>query len=202
MLSCKYSDSPYIIAAVDDVRSAIAGLKSVGWTGAAIADSLNVSWFTVDRWSRGTQAPANGRPVLVALRQLTRRRPPPKRRVTRRPLRPRSPVPAGAEARASFEALIGTVVVDLPPAGERSRNMSRLLRVLRELPFLTMLGLRAACRTPLRALALVLGSLWLTLLALTLVVRGATGWDFLGFALFTIPALWAVAWGARPPPER
>ena len=41
-----------------------------GWTVAALADALEVSRHTVERWAAGEYAPRAQGPVLIVLRQL------------------------------------------------------------------------------------------------------------------------------------
>jgi transcriptional regulator with XRE-family HTH domain len=65
---------------VERVREAIAVLKGRGWTLAAIADELSVHRDAVWAWETGRRAPANPRPVMMALERLLRRKRIPKRK--------------------------------------------------------------------------------------------------------------------------
>ncbi len=61
------------------VQELIGELRSKGWSKAALADELGVTWFTVTRWERG-RLPANEVGVRMVLGQLLQRRRVPKRR--------------------------------------------------------------------------------------------------------------------------
>ena len=61
------------------VQELIGELRSKGWSKAALADELGVTWFTVTRWERG-RVPANEVGVRMVLGQLLQRRRVPKRR--------------------------------------------------------------------------------------------------------------------------
>ena len=61
------------------VQEVIGKLRSKGWSKAALADELGVTWFTVTRWERG-RVPANEVGVRTVLGLLFQRRRVPKRR--------------------------------------------------------------------------------------------------------------------------
>jgi hypothetical protein len=63
-----------------DVQTIIADLKAKGWTLAAIADEVGVTWFTVKRWETGEQYPDTPKPVLMMLDSLLKRKRIPKQR--------------------------------------------------------------------------------------------------------------------------
>lgn len=65
---------------VNDVQEKIAGLEQKGWTLAAIADELGVSYNAVQKWKAGDRHPTNIKPVLTVLDVLSKRRRIPKRR--------------------------------------------------------------------------------------------------------------------------
>ena len=65
---------------MENIRLAIMQLRASGWTLAAIARSLGVTRRTIDRWFTEDSDPANPGPVVLALRQLERRKVPPRRR--------------------------------------------------------------------------------------------------------------------------
>ncbi len=54
-------------------------LRGKGWTLAALADELGVYWTAIYKWQAGETYPRNAKPVLLALRGLTKRRRVPKR---------------------------------------------------------------------------------------------------------------------------
>ena len=62
-----------------EVQELIAALRAKGWTLAAIADYLRVDRDSVYRWERGLRNPANAVGVVMALKDLLRRRRIPKR---------------------------------------------------------------------------------------------------------------------------
>ena len=66
---------------MENVRLAIMQLRASGWTLAAIARALGVTRRTIDRWFTEDGDPANPSPVMLALRQLERRKVPPRRRL-------------------------------------------------------------------------------------------------------------------------
>ncbi len=69
-----------------DVESRLAELKGKGWTLAAIADEVEVTWRTVKRWEIGETHPDTPKPILAALDALLKRkRIPKKRRCQRKP---------------------------------------------------------------------------------------------------------------------
>ena len=58
----------------------IAKLEDKGWTQAAIARELGVSYNTVQKWKAGDRKPSNYQVVLERLESLCRRRRIPKKR--------------------------------------------------------------------------------------------------------------------------
>ena len=67
-----------------DIQTRLAELKAKGWTLAAIADEVGVTWFTVKRWEIGEQYPDTPKPVKLMLdAMLKRKRVPKKRRYTK-----------------------------------------------------------------------------------------------------------------------
>jgi transcriptional regulator with XRE-family HTH domain len=69
---------------MDEILSVLVKLKARGWTTAAIADAVGVSWLTVWRWETGRSSPSNSRAVWIALSLLLKRKRVPKRRRVRR----------------------------------------------------------------------------------------------------------------------
>ena len=61
------------------VQERIAELQQRGWTLAAIADELGVSYNAVQKWKAGDRNPTNAKVVLAALNALSRRKRIPKR---------------------------------------------------------------------------------------------------------------------------
>ena len=73
-----------MIIKMNEVQENIAELQRKGWTLAAIADEVGVTWFTAQRWKDGRQYPNTPKPVLAALDALLKRkRIPKKRRIPR-----------------------------------------------------------------------------------------------------------------------
>ena len=71
-----------MIAVMEQIERAIADLQEKGWTIAAIADAVDVRWYTVQRWAKGVMRPANPTLTLAALQGLAKRnRVPARRRV-------------------------------------------------------------------------------------------------------------------------
>ena len=69
-----------------DVRVRLAELMGKGWTLAAIADEVGVTWRTMKRWETGETYPDTPKPILAALAVLlARKRIPKKRRYQRKP---------------------------------------------------------------------------------------------------------------------
>ena len=62
------------------VQERIAGLEQNGWTLAAIATELDMSYNAVQKWKAGDRHPANAKAVLAALEALAKRKRIPKRR--------------------------------------------------------------------------------------------------------------------------
>ena len=65
---------------MNDVRKALAKLRDLGWTSAAIADELGVSPVTVFRWQKNDSQPDHMKSVLHLLEALATKRRIPKRR--------------------------------------------------------------------------------------------------------------------------
>ena len=65
---------------VNAVQEKLAGLEEKGWTLAAIADEVGVTYNAVQKWKAGTRRPSNARPVLQSLDNLLKRKRIPGRR--------------------------------------------------------------------------------------------------------------------------
>ena len=65
---------------MNDVQQRLAELKGNGWTLAAIADEVGVTWRTMKRWEVGDTYPDTPKPVLTALDVLLKRKRIPKKR--------------------------------------------------------------------------------------------------------------------------
>ena len=65
---------------MNPVQENIAELQQKGWTLAAIADELEVSYNAVQKWKAGDRYPTNAKAVLTVLDSLSKRRDIPKRR--------------------------------------------------------------------------------------------------------------------------
>ena len=65
---------------MNDIQELIRQLEGEGWTLAAIADEVGVSWRTLKRWESAETYPDTSKPVLMALDTLMKRKPPPRRR--------------------------------------------------------------------------------------------------------------------------
>ena len=65
---------------MNDVQKILLRLREAGWTDAAIADEMDVTRLSVDRWRRGDRYPRLSKLVLAALESLLSREPPPRRR--------------------------------------------------------------------------------------------------------------------------
>lgn len=61
------------------IQTALAALKEKGWSLAAIADELQVSWVTAWRWKKG-QMPVHVQLVAGAMDELLKKKRIPKRR--------------------------------------------------------------------------------------------------------------------------
>jgi transcriptional regulator with XRE-family HTH domain len=61
-----------------EVQSLLANLRAKGWTNAAIADAIGVYVSSVDKWQAGERNTSQSH--LILLRQLTKKKPPKKRR--------------------------------------------------------------------------------------------------------------------------
>ena len=68
------------IEPMSEIAEMITKLRGKGWTVAAIADELEVNYYTVVRWENGTRMPANAAGVRVILERLERRQRIPKQR--------------------------------------------------------------------------------------------------------------------------
>ena len=62
------------------VRERLADLEGKGWSLAAIADELEVSYNAAQKWKAGDRYPSNAKAVLQVLDVLCRRKRVPKRR--------------------------------------------------------------------------------------------------------------------------
>jgi transcriptional regulator with XRE-family HTH domain len=62
------------------IQELLEQLRAKGWSDEDIGDALGVSRITVYRWRRGQRNIERARPVIAALRQLLRRRGPPRRK--------------------------------------------------------------------------------------------------------------------------
>jgi len=65
---------------MNDVQTKVAQLEEKGWTLAAIADEIEVSHNTVEKWKAGTRYPSLDKPVLDALNRLLKRNRIPKKK--------------------------------------------------------------------------------------------------------------------------
>lgn len=65
---------------MNDIQQRIQELQGKGWTLAAIADEVGVSWVTASRWRSAEQYPENAKAVLIALVSLLKRKRIPKKR--------------------------------------------------------------------------------------------------------------------------
>jgi len=65
---------------VDDVQALIADLKAKGWGNKSIADEIGVTVNSVEKWQSGDRNIS--RSHLILLNQLTKKKPPKKRRYT------------------------------------------------------------------------------------------------------------------------
>ena len=66
------------------VQQRLSELESKGWSLAAIADELEVSYNAAQKWKAGDRYPSNAKPVLQSLHALSRRKHVPKKRRIRR----------------------------------------------------------------------------------------------------------------------
>ena len=78
--TCTGIDSICYCTAVNAVLVRITDLEKRGWTLAAIARELGVSYNTVQKWKAGDRKPSNSRLVLEKLEELCRRKRVPRRR--------------------------------------------------------------------------------------------------------------------------
>ncbi len=69
-----------IIRRMTDISERITELRAKGWTVAAIADELQVNYYTVVRWQNQSRLPTNSAGVRMILERLIRRKRIPKRR--------------------------------------------------------------------------------------------------------------------------
>ena len=67
---------------VNEVQRKLADLEEKGWTLAAIARELGVSYNAVQKWKAGDRQPANYHVVLERLEGVCRRKRAPKKRFT------------------------------------------------------------------------------------------------------------------------
>ena len=65
---------------MNDVQVRIKELEAAGWTQAAIASELGVTWQAVHYWRSGERYPGMSNAVLMAMDTLLKRKPPPRRR--------------------------------------------------------------------------------------------------------------------------
>jgi hypothetical protein len=63
-----------------EIQKMIEDLENRGWTLAAIAREMEVSWKTVHRWKDGSHPPQNPKLVALGLDRLLQRRRIPKRK--------------------------------------------------------------------------------------------------------------------------
>ena len=68
------------IKGMTDISEKITALRAKGWTVAAIADELQVNYYTVVRWQNQSRLPTNAAGVRMLLERLIRRKRIPKRR--------------------------------------------------------------------------------------------------------------------------
>jgi transposase-like protein len=66
---------------MNEVQRIIGELEERGWTLAAIARELEVSWKTVHRWKHGSREPHHARLIILGLERLRARRRIPKRKL-------------------------------------------------------------------------------------------------------------------------
>ena len=65
---------------MNEVQVIIARLEANGWTQAAMAREVGVTYNTVQKWKAGDRKPSNYQVVLERLETLSRRRRIPKKR--------------------------------------------------------------------------------------------------------------------------
>ena len=65
---------------MNDVQVRLEQLEDRGWTQAAIADEVGVSWQGLRYWRTGDRYPGNAKAVLVVLDALFKRKRVPKQR--------------------------------------------------------------------------------------------------------------------------
>ena len=65
---------------MNSVQESLANLEGKGWSLAAIADELEVSYNAVQKWKAGDRYPSHDSIVLRSLAELGRRRRVPKKR--------------------------------------------------------------------------------------------------------------------------
>lgn len=68
---------------MDAVQERLANLKEKGWSLAAIATEMEVSYNAIQKWNAGERKPSNVKAVLQSLDALCKRRRVPKRRRTK-----------------------------------------------------------------------------------------------------------------------
>ncbi len=64
----------------EDVKEVIARLQAKGWTIAALADTMGLSRYALDKWKSGERNPSHQVLVLAALKKLETRKRIPKRK--------------------------------------------------------------------------------------------------------------------------
>ena len=64
----------------EDVKEVIARLQAKGWSIAALADTMGLSRYALDKWKSGERNPSHQVLVLAALKKLETRKRIPKRK--------------------------------------------------------------------------------------------------------------------------
>ena len=65
---------------MNEVQARLTDLEGRGWSLAAIADAMEVSYNAAQKWKAGARYPSNAKAVLLALDGLLQRNRTPKRR--------------------------------------------------------------------------------------------------------------------------
>ena len=68
------------VGRMNDVQRRLADLEAKGWTQAAIARAMGVSYNAVQKWKAGDRRPSNYKVVLERLESLCQRKRIPKKR--------------------------------------------------------------------------------------------------------------------------
>jgi len=68
------------IQTMNEVQLAIAKLQEKGWTVAALADKLDQSISTVEKWKSGERNPANSKSVIEMMHHIAKQKRVPKKR--------------------------------------------------------------------------------------------------------------------------